>query len=70
MTGAVIQALVRAGRRDSDAIDDALAWLRTMQNDDGGFTAVRPGEESNSATTAWVVQALWAVGYRPAHLAP
>jgi prenyltransferase beta subunit len=65
MTGAVIQALSRAGRSDSDAVRRALDFLRTMQGPDGGFAAVTPGGETNSGTTAWVVQGLWAVGIDP-----
>ncbi len=65
MTGAVIQALVRADRHGGEAERDALEWLRAMQNEDGGFGAVRPGEESNSASTSWVVQGLWAAGIDP-----
>ncbi|HEY6780485.1 MAG TPA: prenyltransferase/squalene oxidase repeat-containing protein, partial [Thermoleophilaceae bacterium] len=65
VTGAVIQALVRAGRHGSDAEQRALDFLQTMQNDDGGFGEVNPGEESNSASTSWVVQGLWAAGIDP-----
>jgi prenyltransferase beta subunit len=65
MTGAVIQALSRAGRADSDAVRRALGFLRTMQGPDGGFAAVTPGGEANTGTTAWVVQGLWSVGIDP-----
>jgi prenyltransferase beta subunit len=75
VTGAVIQALNAAGRHDTPAQARALAWLHTMQNDDGGFGEVRPGEESNTASTSWVVQGLWAAGqdlgdWRPAGRGP
>jgi prenyltransferase beta subunit len=65
MTGAVLQALSRAGRRDSDAVRRALDFLRTVQGTDGGFAANAPGGESNSGSTAWVVQGLWAAGVDP-----
>ncbi len=65
MTGAVIQALSRAGRARSDAVRRALDFLRGMQGPDGGFSAVTPGSETNTGTTAWVVQGLWAAGIDP-----
>lgn len=65
MTGAVIQALSRAGRAQSDAVQRALDFLRGMQGPDGGFSAVTPGSETNTGTTAWVVQGLWAAGVDP-----
>jgi prenyltransferase beta subunit len=65
MTGAVIQALSRAGRARSDAVRRALDFLRGMQGLDGGFSAVTPGSETNTGTTAWVVQGLWAAGIDP-----
>jgi len=34
----------------------ALAWLKTIQNDDGGFA--NPGEESSISKTSWAVMAL------------
>src|SRR5215204_1651887 len=62
MTGAAIQALVAAGRGGSGAVDRGLDYLRDAQAPDGGFPAL-PGEpESNVASTAWAVQAIWAVG--------
>ncbi len=65
MTGAAIQALVAAGRRDSPAVAKGLAYLHQNQNPDGGFPAL-PGEpESNVASTAWAVQGIWAVGENP-----
>ncbi len=65
MTGAAIQALVAAGRRDSPAVAKALAYLHRAQNPDGGFPAL-PGEpESNVASTAWAVQGIWAAGENP-----
>jgi prenyltransferase beta subunit len=65
MTGAAIQALVRAGHHGSAAESRALDFLRSMQHDDGGFSEVYPADESNSASTSWVVQGLWAAGIDP-----
>ena len=41
----------------------ALEWLRTIQNDDGGFS--NPDEESDIAKTSWAVMALAAAGENP-----
>lgn len=64
MTGAAIQALNAAGRHGSEAEQRAFAYLREAQNEDGGFEATR-GSGSSSATTAWVVQGMWAAGQDP-----
>jgi len=65
MTGAAIQALVAAGRGGGDAARDGIAYLRAAQNPDGGFPEVPGDPESNAASTAWAVQAIWAVGENP-----
>lgn len=65
MTAAVIEALRAAGRPGTDAEQRAFAYLRTTQNDDGGF-GMSPGAESNSMSTAWVLQAMWAAEIDPA----
>lgn len=65
MTGAAIQALVAAGRRDSPAVAKGLAYLRRAQNPDGGFPAMPGDPESNVASTAWATQAIWAAGENP-----
>lgn len=65
MTGAVLEALAAAGRRDTPAQRRALGYLRSMQTDDGGFRA-SPGEvTANGPTTSWVVRGLWAAGEEP-----
>jgi len=65
MTGAAIQALVAAGRTGSESVHRGLSYLREAQNPDGGFPTF-PGEaESNSASTCWAVQAIWAAGGNP-----
>ncbi|HET6998583.1 MAG TPA: prenyltransferase/squalene oxidase repeat-containing protein [Solirubrobacterales bacterium] len=65
MTGAAIQALVAAGRAGSDAVQEGIAYLRAAQNGDGGFPEFPGNPESNVASTAWAVQAIWAVGDNP-----
>jgi iron complex transport system substrate-binding protein len=48
----------------SDArIQQALGYLRSLQNDDGGFS--NPGEESSLSNTQWVIMALVAAGEDP-----
>lgn len=65
MTGAAIQALAAAGRPAVAAVQRGLAYLRAAQNPDGGFPMF-PGEpESNSASSCWAVQAIWAAGQNP-----
>jgi prenyltransferase beta subunit len=65
MTGAALEALNAAGLHDTEAQAKALAFLHTAQNPDGGFPE-QPGEhESNSASTAWALQGLWAAGQNP-----
>ena len=65
MTGAAIQALVAAGRGRNEAIEDGLRYLRLAQNDDGCFPEFPGNPESNVASTAWAVQAIWAGGENP-----
>jgi hypothetical protein len=64
MVGAALQALVAAGQHDDEAERKALEYLRTMQGPDGGFRE-SAGGLTNSATTAWVVQGMWAAGVDP-----
>ncbi len=64
MTGAALQALAAAGLDGGDAKSRAFEFLATMQGPDGGFREA-PGGSTNSATTAWVVQGLWASGVDP-----
>ncbi|MFA4928980.1 MAG: prenyltransferase/squalene oxidase repeat-containing protein, partial [Patulibacter sp.] len=69
MTGAAVQALCVAGRCKTDAVKRAIDYLRRTQQSDGGWQAGDMADEqqgeSNSGTTPWVVQALWAVGEDP-----
>lgn len=65
MTGAAIQALLAAGRGGAAAVSEGLAYLRQAQNPDGGFPEFPGNPESNVASTAWAVQAIWSVGQDP-----
>ncbi len=58
VTSLVIQALIAAGEnRDSQVITDALDYLKTEQEDDGGF--------SDARTTSYAIQAIVAAGQDP-----
>jgi hypothetical protein len=59
----VIQALIAAGF-ESD-ISPSIGYFRSVQNDDAGWTFQKPsefGEETDSNSTALVIQALRAAG--------
>jgi len=64
-----VQALLAAGEaKDSPAIEKALAFFRTQQNEDGGFPAIKPSEwgtDTNANSTANVIMALLAAGQDP-----
>jgi prenyltransferase beta subunit len=45
----------------SEGIEEALKYLKSMKNADGGFSG-KPGEKSSLALTSWVVMALSAAG--------
>lgn len=65
MTGAVLQALRAAGVVDHDAELRAWQFLRGLQGPGGGFAMSAEASDENSASTAWVVQAMWATGVDP-----
>ena len=46
-----------------ERIVKALNWLRSIQNDDGGFA--NPGENSSVAKTSWAIMAIVAAGQDP-----
>ncbi len=46
-----------------ERIQKALDWLRSIQNNDGGFA--NPGEESSVKKTSWAVMAIVAAGQDP-----
>jgi energy-coupling factor transport system substrate-specific component len=55
-TGAVLQALVAAGRRGS-VTNEGAAYLRDVQSSDGGWGQLA-GRTSNAQSTSWAVQGL------------
>ncbi len=68
-TALAIQALIAAGVSPSDAdIVSGLNFIKTAQNDDGGFTYDPNsswGTDSDTNSTAYVLQAIYAVGGDP-----
>jgi hypothetical protein len=66
-TSFCIQALVAAGRGDDETIDDALAYFRSVQSDNGTFSEVAGAASSgpNAISTGYVISALIAVGENP-----
>ncbi len=67
MTAAVIQALRIAPRTAKRAEAERRGWayLRATQRDDGGFGQTPGDPDSNSASTAWALQAMWAAAIDP-----
>ena len=67
MTAAVIQALRIAPPTAKRAEAQRRGWsyLRSTQRDDGGFAQTPIDPDSNSASTAWTLQAMWASGMDP-----
>jgi prenyltransferase beta subunit len=73
LTGAALEALVAAGPPVGEAALAAyeeakrrgLAWMHEAQRPDGGFPEFAGERESNVASTAWGVQAIWATGGNP-----
>ncbi len=45
-------------------VDGAVSWLRSVENDDGGWGA-SPGDDSDPAMTCWVMLGLEAAGHNP-----
>ena len=64
-TGAALQGLAAAGRRGSATVTRALAYLRKVQSEDGGF-GQSEAYPSNAQSTAWAVQGIVAAGKDPA----
>lgn len=57
--------MIAAGEpRDSEVIRKALDYLKTGQNEDGGFRYFG-NSSSNAASDAWIIQALVAAGENP-----
>jgi prenyltransferase beta subunit len=71
MTGAAVEALGAADLQGEEAQarvmaaeEHAFEYLETLQGPDGGFREL-PGQPTNSASTAWVLQGMWAAGVNP-----
>ncbi|MEA1961915.1 MAG: S-layer homology domain-containing protein [Bacillota bacterium] len=66
-TAVAIQAMVLLGEEPakSTAINDAFAYLKSCQQDEGGFSTGWTGTRSNANTDSWVLQALIAAGEDP-----
>ncbi len=68
-TALAIQALIAAGEPiSSTVVVNALNFLKTSQNEDGGFPYDPDsswGTQSDTNSTAYVVQAIWAAGQDP-----
>ncbi|QPP09088.1 terpene cyclase/mutase family protein [Streptomyces bathyalis] len=62
-TGAAVQALAAVGSQDA-TVRKALAWLRSVQNKDGGWS-YNPGGPSDANSVSVVVGALSAAGKAP-----
>ncbi|MEV5430981.1 prenyltransferase/squalene oxidase repeat-containing protein [Streptomyces sp. NPDC052701] len=62
-TAAAVQALATTGGHDA-VVDKALTWLKSAQNEDGGW-GYAPGGPSDANSTSVVIGALVAAGTRP-----
>ncbi|MFJ8541970.1 prenyltransferase/squalene oxidase repeat-containing protein [Streptomyces sp. NPDC093586] len=62
-TAAAVQALWAVGGH-GDVVEDALAWLKSVQNKDGGW-GYSPGGPSDANSTSVVIGALTATGTEP-----
>ncbi|MGW3956727.1 prenyltransferase/squalene oxidase repeat-containing protein [Streptomyces sp. NPDC004752] len=65
-TAAAVQALAATGGH-KDATGKAVTWLKSVQNEDGGW-GYAPGGASDANSTAVVIGALAAAGERPAEV--
>ena len=70
-TGAAVPALAACGLAEHESVERAVAWLESVQNEDGGFgedlrsykdAAWRGRGESTASQTAWALLALDAAG--------
>ncbi|MFE9553250.1 prenyltransferase/squalene oxidase repeat-containing protein [Streptomyces sp. NPDC006692] len=64
-TSAAIQALVALGGHD-DAVKKGVAWLKSVQQDDGGWPYTPGAGGSDANSTGIVIGALAAAGEKPA----
>jgi len=69
-TAAAVMALLEAGIDVNNAvITNAVAFLHTMQNNDGGFmNDPMWGTDSDSGSDGWVISAIYRIGQDPAGL--
>ena len=69
-TALAVQALIAAGgTAQGDAVTKALAYLKGIQNDDGGWPYQNPsafGTDTDANSTAVIIQAIVAMGQDPA----
>ena len=65
MTGGAIEALNAAGMPNTEAQQKAIDYLHEAQQPDGGFPEFPSEGESNSGSTAWATQGIWAAGENP-----
>ncbi|MEU2452777.1 MULTISPECIES: prenyltransferase/squalene oxidase repeat-containing protein [unclassified Streptomyces] len=65
-TAAAVQALKALGGQDA-AVKKSVDWLKSVQNEDGGWSYV-PGSPSDANSTAVVISALAAAGEKPAEV--
>ncbi|WP_267244302.1 prenyltransferase/squalene oxidase repeat-containing protein [Streptomyces sp. PR69] len=64
-TAAAVQALAALGGDGNDAaVDKGVAWLKSVQNEDGGWS-YNPGGASDANSTSIVIGALAAAGEKP-----
>ncbi|MGW5852716.1 prenyltransferase/squalene oxidase repeat-containing protein [Streptomyces sp. NPDC055254] len=63
-TAVAVQALKALGGHD-DAVKKGVDWLKSVQNEDGGWAYV-PGTPSEASSTSVVISALAAAGEKPA----
>ncbi|MFD3418635.1 prenyltransferase/squalene oxidase repeat-containing protein [Streptomyces decoyicus] len=62
-TAAAVQALAALGGH-GDAVKKAVSWLKSVQNDDGGWSSMA-GSPSDANSTSVVIGALAAAGEKP-----
>ncbi|MFG2750435.1 prenyltransferase/squalene oxidase repeat-containing protein [Streptomyces xanthophaeus] len=65
-TAVAVQAMKALGSQDA-AVKKAVDWLKTVQNEDGGWAYV-PGSPSEANSTALVISALSVAGEKPAEI--
>ncbi|MGW0396157.1 prenyltransferase/squalene oxidase repeat-containing protein [Streptomyces sp. NPDC003042] len=65
-TAAAVQALKALGGQD-EAVKKAVAWLKSVQNEDGGWSFV-PASPSDGNSTSVVISALAVAGEKPAEV--